>query len=72
MFLSFRQCSICKEMLEPSACTISEIDRDLVFIESNIFIQKDSRCREEHIFQDYLLDNRPETTCSHILIFAIL
>jgi len=55
MFLSFRQCSICKEMLEPPACTISEIDRDLVFIKSNIFIPKDSRCCEEHVFQKRLL-----------------
>jgi hypothetical protein len=59
-------------MLEPPACIISEIDRDLVFIKSNIFIPKDSRCCEEHIFQDYLLDNRPETTFSHILIFSFL
>jgi hypothetical protein len=42
-------------MLESPACTISEIDRDLVFIKSNIFIPKDSRCCEEHVFQKRLL-----------------
>ena len=54
IFLSSRQCSICKKMLQPPACTISEIDRDLVFIKSSIFIPKGSRCCEQHVFQGRL------------------
>ena len=54
MFLSFRQCSICKEMLQPPVRTISEIDRDLVFIKSNIFIPEGSRCCDAHVFQGRL------------------
>ena len=54
MFSSFRQCSMCTKMLQPPVCTISKIDRDSVFIKSNILIPKGSRCCEQHVLQGRL------------------
>ncbi len=67
MFLSFRQRLICKKVLQPPVCTIYEVGRDLIFVKTNIFIPKGSRCCEKSVFQERLLPDaydeiRPFTT----------
>ncbi len=56
IFLLFRQCAVCRGSLKSvPAVTISEKDRDELFINSNIFIPKGSRCcRGHYIFEDRL------------------
>ena len=59
-----RQCSVCRKCLTTSLSTISPEDRDLLFIKSNIFIPKGSRCCEEHLYDgrlrvDALYEIRP-------------
>ena len=44
-----RQCSVCRQLSRSSLCTISEEDRELVFIKSNIFIPEGSRCCKDHL-----------------------
>ena len=44
-----RQCSACRQYLKSSSCTISEEDRELLFIKSNIFLREGSRCCKDHI-----------------------
>jgi hypothetical protein len=41
-------------MLQPPVRIISEMDRDLIFIKSNIFIPPGSRCCDEHTFKGRL------------------
>ena len=48
MFLC-RQCSVCRKHLKASLCTISEIDREVLFIKNNIFVPKGSRCCKDHL-----------------------
>ena len=57
ILLSFRQCSISKEMLQPPARTISETDRDFVFIKCDVFIPEGSRCCDEPVFHGRLRPN---------------
>ncbi|CAF3950565.1 unnamed protein product [Rotaria sp. Silwood2] len=51
---SHQQCSVCREALKSTYCTISEKDRDLLFIKNNIFIPKGSRCCRDHIVNERL------------------
>ncbi|CAF2730030.1 unnamed protein product [Rotaria sp. Silwood2] len=51
---SHQQCSVCRKFLKSSLCTISEEDRELLFIKSNIFIPQGSRCCEDHVYKERL------------------
>ncbi|CAF4492862.1 unnamed protein product, partial [Rotaria sp. Silwood2] len=64
---SHGECCICRKVLKSGLCTVSELDRDFLFIKSNIFIEKGSRCCEEHIVNgrlhiDALNQIRPNKT----------
>ena len=48
MFLC-RQCSVCRKHLKASLCTISEVDREVLFIKNSIFVPKGSRCCKDHL-----------------------
>ncbi|CAF4986968.1 unnamed protein product [Rotaria sp. Silwood1] len=46
---SHRECCVYRKVLKSGLCTVSELDRDFLFIKSNIFLEKGSRYCEEHI-----------------------
>jgi hypothetical protein len=49
IYLRFGQCFVCRNILISTSCTSLELDRDVLFIKSNIFVSKDSRCCQGHV-----------------------
>lgn len=49
-----RQCTVCRKCLKSSLRTICEEDQELLFVQSNIFVPKGSRCCEEHLYNERL------------------
>ena len=53
ILLRFRRCVVCREVIS-STSIIPDQDRDVLFIKSNIFIPKGSRCCPGHVVNDRL------------------
>ncbi|CAF4392192.1 unnamed protein product [Rotaria sp. Silwood2] len=52
---SHHRCVVCRENVN-STCTVSDEDRDLLFMQSNIFIPKGSRCCPDHVVDGRLIN----------------
>ncbi|CAF4500569.1 unnamed protein product [Rotaria sp. Silwood2] len=53
---SHHHCVVCRENVN-STCTVSDEDRDLLFMQSNIFIPKGSRCCPDHVVDGRLIND---------------
>ena len=62
MFLC-TQCSVCRKYLKASLCTISEVDRGVLFIKNNIFVPKGSQCCKNHLHDKRLRINALNEIC---------
>ena len=51
-----RRCVVCRENIS-STITISDEDRELLFIQRNIFISKGSRCCRGHVVDGRLIND---------------
>ncbi|CAF4109077.1 unnamed protein product [Rotaria sordida] len=53
---SHHRCVVCREDMN-STCTVPDEDRDLLFMQSNIFIPKGSRCCPDHVVDGRLIND---------------
>lgn len=56
IFLYCSRCVVCRENIN-STCTVPGEDRDLLFMQSNIFIPKGSRCCADHVVDERLTND---------------
>ena len=54
--MCFTRCVVCRENIS-SSISISDEDRDLLFIQSNIFISRGSRCCRGHVVDEHLIND---------------